>query len=79
VSHEIAYLRSAIVDLRANLESILLNIAQFDECVERIGYDPDAIMVQEAARYIDSMRELHKAGSVLLHAVDTALAAVVSG
>lgn len=79
MSHEIAYLRSTIVDLRANIESILLNIAQFDECVEQLGYDPDAMMVQEAARYIDSMRELHKGGSVLLHAVDTALAAVVSG
>jgi hypothetical protein len=54
--------------LRANLETILLNVTALDACVEQFGYDPDAMLIQEAARYIDAMRELHKAGSVLLRA-----------
>lgn len=54
--------------LRANLETILLNVTALDACVEQFGYDPDTMPIQEAARYIDAMRELRKAGSVLLRA-----------
>jgi hypothetical protein len=54
--------------LRANLETILLNVTALDACVEQFGYDPDTMPIQEAARYIDAMRELHTAGSVLLRA-----------
>jgi len=78
VSHQIPHLRGAVVDLRANLETILLNIAALDACVEQFGYDPDTMLIQEAARYIDAMRELHKAASVLLRVVDGALASVIA-
>jgi hypothetical protein len=78
VSHQISYLRGAVVDLRANLETILLNVAALDACVEQFGYDPDVMLIQEAARYIDAVRELHKAGGVLLRVVDGALASVIA-
>jgi len=78
VSHKIPYLRGAVVDLRANLETIVLNVKALDACVEQFGCDPDAMLIQEAARYIDAMRELHKAGGFLLRVVDGALAAVIA-
>lgn len=78
VSHQTAYLRAAILDLRANLEAKLRNVAAIETCVERLDCDdPDPIVIQEAAKYLEAVRELHGTSSALLSAVDSALTGVV--
>jgi hypothetical protein len=78
VSHQTAYLRTAILDLRANLEAKLRNFAAIEKCVERLDCDdPDPILIQETAKYLEAIRELHGTSSALLRAVDSALAGVV--
>src|SRR5262245_62494030 len=54
VSHQAAYLRTAIIDLRANLETILLNVAALDACVEEFGYDRS----EEHTSELQSLRHL---------------------
>ena len=80
MSHQTAYLRAAVLDLRANLEAKLRNVTAFEACVERLDSDdPDPILIQETAKYLEAIRALHGTSSSLLRTVDRALAGVVVG
>ena len=74
-----AYLRAAVVDLRANLEAKLRNVSAIEACVNRFGDDANAMMVQRAANHLDAVKKLHNTSSSLLCAVDAALTGVVVG
>ena len=67
------YLRSAIFDLRANLEAKLRNVTAIEACLERFGDNADVKLVQHAAGYLDAVKRLHSISSALLCALDAAL------
>jgi hypothetical protein len=80
MSHQVEYLQAAIIDLRTNLEAKLRHVMAIEVYLEIIGGDdPDAMQVQQVAKYIDAVKTLNTVSGALVQAVDGALATVVIG